>query len=118
MSITYYGLMKDEEPPEQFCAVRYDCGEPSEYHWYISEQHCETDETGFVTRVEIDGRWYVPEGENAKLRELVRGFLSEHADYIGKGNYFIGDLDLENAMHHNQAYFRREARKLGIEVDE
>ncbi len=57
------------------------------------------------------------ESDNAKLRELVRDFLFEHADYIAEGNYFIGDLDLEHAMHHNQAYFRHEAKKLGIEVD-
>lgn len=58
------------------------------------------------------------ERENAKLRELLHDFLSEHADYFAEGNYFIGDLDLEHAMHHNQAYFRREAKKLGVEVDE
>lgn len=57
------------------------------------------------------------EAENAKLRELLHDFLSEHADYFAEGNYFIGDLDLEHAMHHNQAYFRREAKKLGVEVD-
>jgi hypothetical protein len=55
--------------------------------------------------------------ENEKLRELLHDFLYEHADYIADGNYFIGDLDLEHAMHHNQAYFRREAKKLGIGVD-
>lgn len=58
------------------------------------------------------------EVENDKLRQLVRGFLCEHADYIAEGNYCIGDLDLEHAIHHNQAYFRREAKKLGIEVQE
>lgn len=57
------------------------------------------------------------EAENAKLRELLHDFLSEHADYFAEENYFIGDLDLEHAMHHNQAYFRREAKKLGVEVD-
>ena len=28
---------------------------------YIPEPECETDETGFVTRVRLDGFWYVPE---------------------------------------------------------
>lgn len=58
------------------------------------------------------------QAENASLKRLLQSFLSEHADYLAEGNYFIGDLDLENAMRHNQAYFRREARKLGIEEDE
>jgi len=47
MSIKYYQLAKDEELPDEFCAVSVD-GEPSEY------------------------TFYVPETENAKLRELVR----------------------------------------------
>ena len=46
MSIKYYRLAKDEEPPEEFCAVRDMGGEPSEY------------------------AFYVPESEVAKLREL------------------------------------------------
>lgn len=58
------------------------------------------------------------EAENAKLRELLHDFLCAHADYFAEGNYYIGDLDLEHAMHHNQAFFRREAKKLGVEVDE
>lgn len=47
MSIKYYQLAKDEELPEEFCAVRDVGGEPSEY------------------------TFYEPETENAKLRELV-----------------------------------------------
>ncbi len=58
------------------------------------------------------------EAENAKLRELVRNFLYEHEDYFAEGNYFIGDIDLEHAMQHNHAVFRREARELGVEVDD
>lgn len=45
MSIKYYHLAKDETPPEEFCAIRDVGGEPSEY------------------------MFYVPEAENAKLRE-------------------------------------------------
>lgn len=43
--IKYYQLAKDEELPDEFCAVRDVGGEPSEY------------------------TFYVPEAENAKLRE-------------------------------------------------
>ena len=50
------------------------------------------------------------------LEELVADFLYEHEDYIAEGNYLIGDLDLEHAMHHNQAVFRRQAKALGIEA--
>lgn len=46
--IKYYGLAKDEELPDEFCAVRDIDGEPSEY------------------------TFYVPDAENTKLRELVR----------------------------------------------
>jgi hypothetical protein len=61
MGIQYYGLAKDEKPPSEFCAIRHEHGEPSEYHWYIPEPRVETDDTGYVTRVKFDGRWYVPE---------------------------------------------------------
>lgn len=46
--IKYYQLSKDEELPDEFCAVKDIGGEPSEY------------------------TFYVPDAENAKLRELVR----------------------------------------------
>lgn len=49
MSIKYYHLAKDEEPPEEFCAVRDVGGEPSEYVFYV------------------------PGRENVKLRELATG---------------------------------------------
>lgn len=52
MSIKYYHLAKDEEPPEEFCAIRDVDGEPSEYVFYV------------------------PETENDKLRELVEDMLS------------------------------------------
>ena len=62
MNIKYYRLSKDEEPPDEFCAVKDIGGEPSEY------------------------TFYVPESENAKLRELMArmaralGIDSEWAD--------------------------------------
>jgi len=47
MSIKYYHLAKDEELPEEFCAIRDESGEPN----------------GYV--------FYVPESKVAKLRELM-----------------------------------------------
>ena len=55
--------------------------------------------------------------DNEKLRELVRDFLYEHEDYFAEGNYFIGDIDLEHAMQHNHAVFRRKARELGVDAE-
>ena len=52
MSVKYYHLAKDEEPPKEFCAVRDIGGEPSEYVFYIPE-----------------------DTENANLRELVEDML-------------------------------------------
>lgn len=37
MSIKYYQLAKDEELPDEFCAVRDIDGEPSEYTFYASD---------------------------------------------------------------------------------
>lgn len=37
MSIKYYHLVKDEEPPEEFCAIRDMGGEPREYVFYVPE---------------------------------------------------------------------------------
>lgn len=50
MSIKYYRLAKDEELPDEFCAVRDVDGEPSEYVFYV------------------------PESDAAKLRELVKRY--------------------------------------------
>ena len=52
MSIKYYHLAKGEELPEEFCAVRDMGGEPSEYVFYV------------------------PETENAKLREFAADLWS------------------------------------------
>ena len=54
MSIKYYHLAKNEEPPDEFCAVRDVGGEPSEYTFYVSDVG------------------------NAKLRELVRELYNEY----------------------------------------
>lgn len=145
--IKYYQLKEDEELPDEFCAVKDVNGEPSEYTFYRPEtenaklrEQMERLVTLLRVDCDIEASWdglrkfwsiELTEGgclmrdrackieaENAKLRELVRSFIYEHADYIADGNYSIGDLDLEHAMHHNQAYFRHEAKKLGVEVNE
>ena len=55
--------------------------------------------------------------ENAKLWKLLQGFLSEHPEYLAEVIEVIGSLDLEHAMQHDQEYYRRKAKKLGIEVE-
>ena len=53
MSIKYYHLAQNEEPPDEFCAIRDVSGEPSEYVFYV------------------------PESEVSKLRELVMDMYSQ-----------------------------------------
>jgi hypothetical protein len=38
VSIKYYALAKGEEPPEEFCAIRHENGEPCDYHFYVPER--------------------------------------------------------------------------------
>jgi hypothetical protein len=40
VSIKYYALASDEEPPEEFCTVRHENGEPCDYHFYVPERTC------------------------------------------------------------------------------
>ena len=89
MSIKYYRLAKDEEPPEEFCAVRDMGGEPSEY------------------------AFYVPESEVAKLRELVR-WMYDRMDESCAAQYPYAPtpISYDRLM---QALAR--ARELGVEVD-
>lgn len=82
MSIKYYHLAKDETPPEEFCAIRDVGGEPSEY------------------------MFYVPEAENAKLRELCVKAL-EWLRWAG-GITCPPEVPDE---------FADELRKLGLEMD-
>jgi hypothetical protein len=90
--IKYYQLAEDEEIPDEFCVVRDVDGEPSEY------------------------MFYVPEVENAKLRELVRDYehCSMHAD-CGRCEY-----DGTTSTHCPLSpYFPDidELHELGVEVD-
>lgn len=87
MSIKYYHLAKDEELPEEFCAVRDIGGEPSEY------------------------TFYVPESENAKLRELVndmRACFRIGAERDGVSKQWCYELFDS---------YTDKLRELGIEVD-
>ena len=74
MSIKYYHLAKDEEPPEEFCAVRDVNGEPSEYTWY--ERMSEFERELWVQFNKSD--WFAGseyrklQADNAKLRELLK----------------------------------------------
>ena len=84
--IKYYQLAKDEELPDEFCAVRDIDGEPSEY------------------------TFYVPEAENAKLRELVRDMW-----FWGYEGHMDGKSQ-EWQMKHIDGVLAR-MRELGVEVD-
>ena len=91
MSIKYYRLAKDEEPPDEFCAVRDIGGEPSEY------------------------TFYVPETENAKLRELVRHLYTCMCNIDMDGNYECFLCKYENTD--GLCDYERLMRELGVEVD-
>lgn len=56
--------------------------------------------------------------ENAKLWKLLQGFLSKHPEYLAEVTEVIGNLDLEHTVQHDQEYYRREVKKLGIEVEQ
>lgn len=88
MSIKYYRLAKDETPPEQFCAVRDLGGEPSEYVFYV------------------------PESENAKMRELLQKLLTEYR--------YIRVRPRAMYLQHEERMraIEKEMRELGIEVPE
>ena len=84
MSIKYYQLAKDEALPDEFCAVRDVNGEPSEY------------------------MFYVPEAENAKMRELVEDMLSCIEIRAAFGRPPTDEM---------YETFAQRARELGVEVD-
>ena len=97
--------------------------------WEDAEGALVTDEQGITPEEAIDitlGNKGIAESldemselraENAKLWKLLQGFLSEHPDYLTEVIEVIGSLGLEHAMKHDQEYYRRKAKKLGIEVE-
>lgn len=84
--IKYYRLAKGEEMPDEFCAVRDIGGEPSEY------------------------TFYVPEVENAKLRELLQRLLTEYRYMRVRPRAVY--LQHEERMR----AIEEEIRELGVEV--
>ena len=76
--IKYYQLAKNEELPDEFCAVRDIGGEPSEYTWY--ERMSDSERELWVPFTQSD--WFAGseyrklQVNNAKLRELVEDMLS------------------------------------------
>ena len=115
MGIKYYQLAKDEELPDEFCAVRDVGGEPSEYVFYVPEA-----ENSKLSKSDADmwdvfrrgGPWVAHseymrvKAENAKLRELVKDMwhlMDGSGVTTGAWGRCVQILD---RMH-----------KLGIEVD-
>lgn len=94
MSIKYYRLAKDEELPDEFCAVMDVDGEPSEYVFYV------------------------PDAENAKLRELVRdiwrftGAACKKYPRLFDPSAQGGQMVQPNAID----AFEQRMRELGVEV--
>lgn len=99
MSIKYYRLAKDEEPPEEFCAVRDVGGEPSEYVFYV------------------------PEAENAKLRDensMLRKYASKALSAISYCDccpYVDCGCDTETVPMHEGCKAFEELSELGVEVE-
>lgn len=104
MSIKYYHLAKDEELPDEFCAIRDVGGEPSEYTFYAPEaenakmRHDLEEANNQAEEVCI---------ENAKLRELCVKAL-EWLRWAG-GITCPPEVPDE---------FTDELRELGVEVDD
>lgn len=99
MSIKYYQLAKDEELPDEFCAVRDVGGEPSEYVFYV------------------------PEAENAKLRELVRDMLPfaevgfEDACPTTRCCLFVECDAVSGSKCRVEAHMSQRLHDLGVKVD-
>ena len=102
--IKYYQLAKDEELPDEFCAIKYVGGEPSEYTFYAPEaenaklRHDLEEANNQAEEVCI---------ENAKLRELAKEAVTMAREFYNLGGTY-NDLD----------ELLCEASELGIEVGE
>lgn len=93
MSIKYYHLAKDEELPDEFCAIRDVGGEPSEY------------------------TFYAPEAENAKMRHDLEEANNQAEEVC------IENAKLRNAVDYLYGFAKTcgvdadDLRELGIEAD-
>lgn len=122
MSIKYYHLAKDEELPEEFCAIRDEGGEPNGYVFYVPESEVaklreQTERLVTLLRndCDIDASWdglrrfwsigltengclmrdraCKAEAENAKLRELVDGLRYCANESHGHGRCSVRFVD-------------------------
>lgn len=84
MAIKYYHLAKDEELPDEFCAVRDVGGEPSDYTFYVPEaENAKLRERVDDLEELVNGKRYIPQEwyqlattENADLRKLASKCMS------------------------------------------
>jgi hypothetical protein len=101
--IKYYQLSKGEEMPDEFCAVRDVGGEPSEYVFYV------------------------PDAENAKLRELCKEMMAfveddDACERCGHDAECVEAADGELVLPYEGLclmldLFADRLRELGVEVD-
>lgn len=116
MSIKYYQLAKDEELPEEFCAVRDVGGEPSEYVFYVPESEVAKlredleDQEGYDQMLRDRLRQQTElcvkaEAENARLHKLVQRMWPA----------FIGE---KRATFADRLHVRAEIDELGVEVEQ
>lgn len=111
--IKYYQLSKDEELPDEFCAVKDIGGEPSEYTFYVPE--AENAKLQASNEVIAEDHAVLCE-QNAKLRELAqRMWRLERFGCYGCRRECEADScyasDCKEAVEIEQ-----EMRELGVEV--
>lgn len=123
--IKYYRLAKNEELPDEFCAVRDIGGEPSEYTWY--ERMSDSERELWVPFTQSD--WFAGseyrklQVNNAKLRELVSQLIY-CAEKVGNEDTFYyqptrdgcGFDCAANGEHCSFAKMCDRARELGVEL--
>lgn len=118
MSIKYYQLAKDEELPDEFCAVRDVDGEPSEYTFYVPE----TENAKLREEFNKMDVWHSKEltaamDENAKLRELASGMYGMLATFDAiLGNHDACETPRPLIFGEDKS-FKDVMRELGVEVD-
>lgn len=114
MSIKYYQLAKDEELPDEFCAVRDVDGEPSEYTFYVPE----TENAKLREEFNKMDVWHSKEltaamDENARLRALVKQTYAFFA--WADGATFSDGTPAVHAGDRREVEDRM--RELGVKVD-
>lgn len=136
MSIKYYQLAKDEELPDEFCAVRDVGGEPSEYTFYVPEvenaklreqadfEHFQLGEMKRAACMMLDdfvalkNRNARLATEYAKLRKYVCKALSAISSYCDCCPYVDCGCDTETVPLHEGCKAFEELSELGVEVDD